>query len=134
MENVLNAAEQLAEAILESEEYIRMRIAEQAAMRDEGAAALVEGYNQSRTAIENMLASNDLNHAALAEASERLKAAEAAMDDNALIQAMREGSAVFAEMMKKVNQIIKYVVTGEPEEEESGCSGSCAGCGGGCQH
>ena len=41
MEKVLNQAEQLAEAILESEEYIKMRIAEQATMRDEAAAALL---------------------------------------------------------------------------------------------
>lgn len=129
----MNAAEQLAEAILESEEYIRMRIAEQAAMRDEGAAALVDGYSACRGDVENLLASNDLDRAALEAASAKLAAAEAAMDANTLIQAMRESNAVFGAMIKKVNQIIKYVVTGEAEEE-SGCSGSCASCGGGCQH
>ena len=36
-------------------------------------------------------------------------------------------------MMKKVNSIIKYVVTGESDEEAHGCSGSCESCGG-CGH
>lgn len=133
MENVLNAAEQLAEAILDSEEYIKMRIAEQAAMRDECAATLVFEYNQSRSEVETMLASNDLDRNALKGASQKLEDAEKAMDENALIKAMRESNAAFGDMIKKVNQIIKYVVNGE-EEEESGCSGSCSSCGGGCQH
>ena len=37
MEKVLNQAELLAEAILESEEYINMRLTEQAVMKDEEA-------------------------------------------------------------------------------------------------
>ena len=81
MEKVLNQAELLAEAILESEEYIAMRLAEQAAMKDE----------------------------------------------------MRQTNEAFTQMMKKVNSIIKFVVTGENDEEEHGCSGSCEGCSG-CGH
>ena len=45
MEKVLNQAEMLAEAILESEEYISMRLAEQAAMRDENATQLIASYS-----------------------------------------------------------------------------------------
>ena len=41
MEKVLNQAEMLAEAILESEEYINMRLSEQAAMRDTEATGLI---------------------------------------------------------------------------------------------
>ena len=46
MENVLNHAEQLAESILDSEEFIKMRLAEQAAMRDEAATQLISGFAQ----------------------------------------------------------------------------------------
>lgn len=133
MENVLNQAEQLAEAILESEEYIKMRIAEQAAMRDEEASGLIAEYSQCRAAVENVLAMSDLDHQALAEAGAKLEAAEKAVDENMLIKVMRETNSVFSDMMKQVNKIIKYVVTGEMEQEE-GCSGSCSSCGGGCHH
>lgn len=132
MENVLNQAEQLAEAILESEVYIKMRIAEQAAMRDEEAAGLIAEYSQRRSDVETLLASNDLDHNALAEAGEKLEAAEKAVDDNMLIKVMRDTNSAFADMMQQVNKIIKYVVTGEMEQEE-GCSGSCGSCGG-CHH
>ena len=133
MENVLNQAEQLAEAILESEEYIKMRIAEQAAMRDEEASGLIAEYSERRSDVEKLLASNDLDHAALAVAGEKLETAEKAVDDNMLIKVMRETNAAFSDMMQQVNKIIKYVVTGEMEQDE-GCSGSCDSCGGGCHH
>ena len=58
---------------------------------------------------------------------------EHAIDENEIIHKMRQSREDFSEMMKKVNAIIKYVVTGENEEEESGCSGSCGSCGG-CGH
>ena len=133
MEKVLNQAEQLAEAILDSEVYIKMRIAEQAAMRDEEAAALIAAYSERRSEVETLLASNDLDHAALAVAGEKLEAAEKAVDENMLIKVMRETNAAFSDMMQQVNKIIKYVVTGEMEQDE-GCSGSCESCGGGCHH
>lgn len=134
MEKVLNQAEQLAEAILDSEIYIKMRIAEQAAMRDEEAAALIADYSERRSEVETLLASNDLDHAALAVAGEKLEAAEKAVDENMLIKVMRETNAAFSDMMQQVNKIIKYVVTGEMEQDEEGCSGSCESCGGGCHH
>jgi cell fate (sporulation/competence/biofilm development) regulator YlbF (YheA/YmcA/DUF963 family) len=132
MENVLNQAEQLAEAILESEIYIKMRIAEQAAMRDEEAAGLIAEYSQRRSDVESLLASNDLDHTALTEAGETLEAAEKAVDSNMLIKVMRDTNRAFTDMMQQVNKIIKYVVTGEMEQDE-GCSGSCGSCGG-CHH
>ena len=132
MENVLNQAEQLAEAILDSEIYIKMRIAEQAAMRDEEASGLISQYSERRSEVEKLLASNDLDHEALAVAGEKLEAAEKAVDDNMLIKVMRETNAAFSDMMQQVNKIIKYVVTGEMEQDE-GCSGSCDSCGG-CHH
>ena len=73
MENVLNQAEQLAEAILESEEYIKMRLAEQAATRDVAAAGLIAEYSERRSHVESLLAQNDLDHDALARLAQSLK-------------------------------------------------------------
>jgi len=134
MENVLNAAEQLAEAILESEEYIKMRLAEQAAMRDAVAAGLIAEYSERRTRVENLLAASDLDHAVLTEAGEKLEATEKAIDENVMLKTMRDANANFGSMMQQVNKIIKFVVTGEGEaEEDAGCSGSCSSCSG-CGH
>ena len=130
MEKVLLQAELLAEAILDSEEFIHMRLAEQAAMKDEGATVLVAAYGEKRSAVENVLTANDLNHDELAKAGAELEAAEKAVDDYAILKEMRDAREVFSHMMEKVNTIIKYVVTGEEPEESSGCGGNCAGCGG----
>jgi cell fate (sporulation/competence/biofilm development) regulator YlbF (YheA/YmcA/DUF963 family) len=132
MENVLNQAEQLAEAILDSEEYIKMRIAEQASMNDEEATRLIADYSQQRKAVENILAQSDMDHSALAAAGEKLEAAQKAMEDNGKIKTMREANDTFNHMMQQVNKIIKFVVTGEQDEEDgcSSCSGSCSSCGG----
>lgn len=129
MEKVLNQAEQLAEAILESEEYIAMRLAEQAAMKDEKATQLVAAYNEKRQAVEALLADANMDHGALAKAGEELQNVEHAIDENEVLTKMRQTNDAFSEMMKKVNALIRYVVTGE-EEHEEGCTGSCHTCGG----
>lgn len=132
MENVLNQAEQLAEAILESEEFIKMRLSEQAAMRDAVAAGLIAQYSEDRSRVENLLASSDLDHDALSEAGAKLEATQKAIDENAMLKTMREANDAFSHMMQQVNKIIKFVVTGEQDEEEESCGGSCESCGGGC--
>ena len=129
MEKVLTQAEQLAEAILESEEFIRMRLAEQAAMHDTEASRLISDYTERRAMVEGLLAASDMDHDALAQAGAKLEEAEQAMDENAMLKTMREANSAFTHMMQQVNRIIKLVVTGE-EEEEGGCSGSCDSCGG----
>ena len=132
MEKVLNQAEMLAEAILESKEYIEMRLAEQAAMKDEKATQLIASYTEKRHAIEMLLSDANMDHGALAKAGEELQNVEDAIDHNEVLNKMRETNEAFTEMMKKVNSIIRYVVTGEEEQEE--CTGSCSSCGGGCGH
>jgi cell fate (sporulation/competence/biofilm development) regulator YlbF (YheA/YmcA/DUF963 family) len=110
MENVLNHAEQLAESILDSEEFIKMRLAEQAAMRDEAATQLITDYSERRKEVENLLAASDMDHSALAEAGKRLETAQKAMDENEKIKAMREANDVFNQMMQQVNPTRKKKV------------------------
>ncbi|MDD3410843.1 MAG: YlbF family regulator [Eubacteriales bacterium] len=129
MEKVLNQAEQLAEAILDSEEFIRMRLAEQAAMHDESAAKLISDYTEQRGVVEKLLATNNVDHQSLAEAGEKLEAIQKLIDENTMLKTMRETNAAFGDMMKQVNQIIKFVVTGEKDEQD-GCTGNCGSCGG----
>ena len=81
MEKVLNQAELLAEAILESEEYIAMRLAEQAAMKDEKATQLIAAYTEKRQAVENLPADANMDHGALAKAGEELENVEHAIDE-----------------------------------------------------
>ncbi len=135
MEKVLNQAEQLAETILESEEFIKMRLSEQAAMKDEEATRLVADYAEKRQAVEELLTSNNMDHEALGKASEALSAVEKQIDEHPLLKQMQQARGDFNEMMKQVNKLIRFVITGEADEEsEGGCTGSCETCGGACHH
>lgn len=133
MEKVINQAEILGEAILESQEYIQMRLTEQAVMKDEEATRLIALYGEKRTAVENLLANPNMDHGELAKAGGELQEVEQMLDNNTLLNKMRESNEAFTAMMQRVNAIIKFVVTGEKEEEHDGCTGSCSTCSG-CGH
>lgn len=134
MKKVLEQAEALAGSILDSEVYVNMRLAEQAAMHSEEAVAAMTDFMEKRQAVEAMLANAEMDHSALAAASQAMEDAEKTMDQQPDVKRMQESRAAFTDMMAKVNKIIRFVVTGENDEEEaSGCGGSCEGCSG-CQH
>ncbi len=122
----------MAESILESEEYITMRLSEQTAMHNEEATHLIAEYSEKRQAIENLLADANMDRGQLVKAGEELEAVEIAINNNEIITKMRDSRERFNEMMKQVNSLIRFVVTGEKEEESEGCGGSCESCGGGC--
>ena len=133
MRNVLEQAEQLAQAILDSEEYAGMRMAEQAVTHSEDAMEAMNDFMEKRQAVEEMLANADLDSDALAQASQDMEDAEARMEKNELIAQMNKHRSAFTGMMGSVNQIIRFVITGETGEEGAGCGGSCSSCSG-CKH
>ncbi len=133
MKKVLEQAEQLAGSILDSEEFIRMRLAEQAVTKDEEATRLIADFIEKRQRVERLLSENDLDKGELATAGDEMEAAQKIMNAYPMIQAMQGARADFTSMMNKVNALIRFVVTGEADQPQSGCSGSCDGCNG-CQH
>lgn len=132
MKNVMDHAQALAEAIVESEIYQAMHKAEQAMMHDEEANKVVANFMEKRQAVEALLASNDMDHDALAAAGKEMEAAENAMSTNKAVAALTVARRDFSGMMENVNRILRLVITGEPEEPHT-CSGSCSSCSG-CHH
>jgi cell fate (sporulation/competence/biofilm development) regulator YlbF (YheA/YmcA/DUF963 family) len=133
MKRVLEQAEQLAESILDSDEFISMRLKEQAVTKDEEATRLIADFIEKRQRVEKLLSDNNLDQGELVTAGDEMDAAQKKMNDCTLIQAMQSARAEFTNMMNKVNALIRFVVTGETEQPQSGCSGSCEGCSG-CEH
>ncbi len=134
MKKVLEQAELLASSILDSDEFIRMRLAEQAVTRDEEATRLIAAFIEKRQRVENLLSQNDLDKGELTSAGDEMEAAQKEMNDYPMIQTMQTARADFTNMMNQVNALIRFVVTGETEQPQSGCSsGSCDGCSG-CKH
>lgn len=126
--NVIKQAEILGEAILASDEYISMRLAEQAVIDDDKAQEMIQTYTQCKQAFEKELAKKPLDNDAMAKAGEAVHQSEEAIGSHPLINAMRDKSADYQDMMQQINSTITRIINGEPEESCSGCCDGCAGC------
>ena len=133
MREVLGKAQELAEAILNSEIYRQMKESEGEMRRDPDAAAALGDMIEKRGRVENILASADMDPNELAEASRDMEEAEKRMNENEKIQALKARRKDFQTMMDNVNQLLRLVITGQTEEENRGtvaCGGDCSACGG----
>ena len=133
MREVMIKAQELAEAILNSEQYTKMKQMEAAVQKDPEAAFLLGDMIEKRNRVETVLSSADMDPNELAEASREMEEAENRMNSNEKIQILREYRKDFQTMMDNVNRILRLVITGEVEEERSGassCNGHCSECGG----
>lgn len=136
MQNVMQKAQELAEAILESSIYQKMHEAELQVNKNEEAVKAVSDFIEKRQVVENLLADSNMDHTALADAGKAMEEAEKKLNEVALIKEMQETRKEFSDMMNNVNRILRLVITGETEDECDcggdcgGCSGSCSSCGG----
>ena len=133
MRNVMMKAQELAEAILESEVYRKMKQQENEVKRDPDAAKALGDMIEKRNRVETILSSNDMKPDELAEASRDMEEAETRMNENEMIKTLKDYRKDFQTMMDNVNRILRLVITGETEDENggsSGCSGNCSGCSG----
>ena len=130
MREVMQKAQELAEAIVESSVYQRMHAAELQVNKDEEAVKAVAAFVEKRQAVENVLAQSDMDHEQLARVGEEMEEAEKRLNEVLLVKEMQEARKEFTQMMENVNRILRLVVTGETDD---GCSGDCSGCSGGCE-
>ena len=130
MREVMQKAQELAEAIVESSVYQRMHAAELQVNKDEEAVKAVAAFVEKRQAVENVLSQSDMDHEQLARVGEEMEEAEKRLNEVPLVKEMQEARKEFTQMMENVNRILRLVVTGETDD---GCSGDCSGCSGGCE-
>ena len=133
MRNVMMKAQELAEAILDSEVYQKMKQQENEVKRDPDAAKALGDMIEKRNRVETILSSTDMKPDELAEASREMEEAETRMNENEKIRTLKDYRKDFQTMMDNVNRILRLVITGETEDENggsSGCSGNCSACSG----
>ena len=130
MREVMQKAQELAEAIVESSVYQRMHAAELQVNKDEAAVKAVAEFVEKRQAVETVLAQSDMDHEQLARVGEEMEEAEKRLNEVPLVKEMQEARKELTQMMENVNRILRLVVTGETDD---GCSGDCSGCSGGCE-
>ena len=135
MKAVMAKAQELAEEILNSTVYQKMKELESEVRHDPDAAKLLGDMIEKRNRVENILSSADMDPDELSRASAEMELAEKNMNENPRIQMLRNARKDFQTMMDNVNQILRLIITGQVEEESNGsaaCSGNCSCCGG-CQ-
>lgn len=132
MQKVLEEAQKLGEAILDSEIYQRMHKAELQVTTDEAASQAIAALMEKRQRVEALLADSNMDHEALAKAGEEMEAAEKQMNEVPLVKELQEARSEFTQMMENVNRLLRLIITGETDHEEHDCSGACDSCGGGC--
>ena len=133
MRTVMMKAQELAESILDSEIYQKMKQQENAVRRDPEAAKALGNMIEKRNRVENILSAADMDPNELAEASREMEEAEKRMNENEMISTLKQYRNDFQTMMDNVNKILRLVITGEVEEENggsTGCSGNCSCCSG----
>ena len=132
MKEVMTKAQELAEAILDSEIYRLMKEKEAEVRRDPEAAALLGDMIEKRQKVENILSSAGMDPNELAEASHEMEEAEKRMNNDPRIQDLRAKRKDFQTMMDNVNQILRLVITGQVSDDanSAGCTGNCTTCGG----
>ena len=132
MREVMNKAQELAEAILDSEIYQKMKDQENAVRKDPEAAKAMGDMIEKRQRVENVLSSANMDPNELAQASKEMEESEQRMNDNAMIKELKDRRKDFQTMMDNVNKILRLVITGQVEDESgaAGCSGNCSGCSG----
>lgn len=140
MNPVFAKTRELAEAIMQSEEFMTMKNAEERAMKNAEAAAAMAEYLEKRHEIETLLESKHPAPERLRELSEEIDLAQQKMKMVPDVVAMSEARENFSELINQVNKVLRFMITGDTgEAEESaqggegGCTGSCSTCGG-CSH
>ena len=133
MREVMMKAQELAEAILDSETYQKMKQQENDVRRDPDAARALSDMIEKRNKVEGILSAANMDPNELAEASREMEEAESRMNSNEMISMLKDYRKDFQTMMDNVNRILRLVITGETEDENggsTGCSGNCSGCSG----
>jgi cell fate (sporulation/competence/biofilm development) regulator YlbF (YheA/YmcA/DUF963 family) len=121
--SVLEKAKILGEAILASEELIKLRDAEAIMNNDFEARKIIQEFQQAQQEFHQwQMDGNDLTEEHRAKAD----ALEEKMIDNDKIRSYMEAQKEFENLLQQINNIISQSISGLCDD--SSCSAGCSGC------
>ena len=129
MEEVFKKTSELGEAILRSEEYAALSQARYYFEMDIEAQNMMERYRLYREKVGDLMQEKDADRDMLERISGEMKSIEQKLNARESFLALSHHQQAFDALIRQVNQVLRFVITGEMEEgRESGCAG-CSGCG-----
>lgn len=135
MNQVFEKTRELGEAIMQSEEYRHMKEIEEKAMQNAEAADTMGRFLERRGQVEELLAAENPDPVTLQRLSDEMDQLQKHMQLIEDIQELTQARAQFSGLIDQVNKVLKFIITGQMDEDEgcSGdCEGGCEGCSGGC--
>ena len=131
-DQVMQKAQELADALKASGTYLEMKRLEDELLEDEEAAEAVNNLMRKRQRVEDLLSSKGMNPEELVKANQEMAKAEKDMNANEKVARLKAARKAFTTMMDNVNRILRLVITGELREDDvsDGCNGYCSGCSG----
>jgi cell fate (sporulation/competence/biofilm development) regulator YlbF (YheA/YmcA/DUF963 family) len=130
MNQVFLKTRELGDAIMQSEEYKAMKEAEDRAMANAEAAAAMGQYMEARQKIEALLEKDNPDPEALKKLSAEMDGTQQRLSLIDDVQTLTEARESFSSLIEQVNQVLKFIITGQMEEPKSSCGGGCGSCGG----
>ena len=131
--DIIELARKLGKAIQQDEEYIAMRTAEQASEEDAQLQELLEEFNTKRLAINVEASKTDRDDEKMQALNKEMRHAYANVMSNEHMKEYNKAKQKFDTKLQQVLGIIQNSALGDdPDTTDpvSGCTGSCATCGG----
>ncbi len=129
-EAVIKKAQELAQLIRESDEYVGMRVTEDAATKDEQLTNAFMEYEEKHTELERISLKDPPDFEKMSDLNREMEEVQARFQSYPMAKALQVARKQFTDMMDAVNHELQKVLA---PENAGGCSGHCDGCSG-CRH
>ena len=129
MDMIFQKTRELGQALLESETYKKVQAAEEKAMKNTEAAALMALYLEKRGAVQAMMNEENPDPVAMKRLSDEMDDAQEKLQMVDDIVELTQAREEFNDLIGQINQVLQFIVTGRMDDGE-GCTGNCSSCGG----
>ena len=132
MDMVFQKTRELGQALIECDAYQNMKAAEERAMKNPEAAETMGLFMEKRGQLETLVSGEDFDAGEMKRLSNEMDDLQQRLQMMDDIVKMTEARNEFTQLMGQINQVLSFMITGQIDEGQGSCSGSCATCGGSC--
>ena len=132
MDMVFQKTRELGQALMECDAYQNMKAAEERAMKNPEAAETMGLFMEKRGRLETLVSGEDFDAGEMKRLSNEMDDLQQRLQMMDDIVKMTEARNEFTQLMGQVNQVLSFMITGQIDEGQGDCTGSCATCGGSC--
>ena len=131
--DVIELTRELGKALQQDDRFIAYNLAKQVNDNDQELNADIEKFTALRVELTNAMSCEDKDTDKIKQLDEDIKAMYQKIMSNKNMLVFQGAQKALEELVNNINQIISLCANGEDPETcqpSSGCSGSCATCGG----